>query len=608
MRILFYFFLSGLGSSPVFSQLKPGQVDPRKVPLPAQHYSSEFAFDAPSKPELWKKEKRGLNVSFATTSELFLRSEIPAITTSSTWEGTGWQGERLNTQILVWSPDTINQIRFSVFDFKDDAGRTISRENIKLNLVRYVLSNFPYGAAKTSCDASATDTAYLMPDRFEAFERFDLPGRTVRPVWLSVNIPRGIIAGTYTGNIKVNSDKEEKILSVKIKVQSQTLPAPHDWKFRLDLWQNPSAVAEYFQVEPWSDEHIAFLRKHLKLYADAGGTYITTYAVHSPWTDNSYHLEGGMIDWIKKLNGGWKFDYRIFDQYVSLAMEMGIDRAITIYTPVPWGFRFKVTDEATGNYIYKEWPPESDEFKTNWKIFLDDLRIHLEKKGWLQKTYLGINENPISVTLATIKVIKEHSKDWKITYAGDWHPELSDLLDDYSPVIGKEPSMKELNERKGKGLTTTYYVCCTPPKPNNFLFSPPSEGRFISWYSAACGYDGFLRWAYDAWPADPLRDSRHTFWPAGDCFLVYPDGNSSIRFEKLREGIVDFEKIRILKERAAKSTNKKSKALIKMLDDHLSLFIDNPDYNKRNFSTEKVNRLVNEGKKILNTLSEELAN
>ena len=60
-------------------------------------------------------------------------------------------------------------------------------------------------------------------------------------------------------------------------------------------------------------------------------------------------------------------------------------------------------------------------------------------------------------------------------------------------------------------------------------------------------YDGFLRWAYDAWPADPMRDARHTAWPAGDTYMVYPGGESSVRFEKLREGIVDFEKIRVLR-------------------------------------------------------------
>ncbi len=43
----------------------------------------------------------------------------------------------------------------------------------------------------------------------------------------------------------------------------------------------------------------------------------------------------------------------------------------------------------------------------------------------MQKTYLGINENPLEYTLAAARIIKENSKDWKITYAGDWHPELT---------------------------------------------------------------------------------------------------------------------------------------------------------------------------------------
>lgn len=49
-------------------------------------------------------------------------------------------------------------------------------------------------------------------------------------------------------------------------------------------------------------------------------------------------------------------------------------------------------------------------------------------------------------------------------------------------------------------------------------------------------------------PADPLTDSRFRAWLAGDTYLVYPDARSSIRFERLREGIQDAEKIRILKD------------------------------------------------------------
>lgn len=600
---LFIFFNAG-----AFAQLKKGQIDPSKSPIRHPHYLPEYTFDTPSNPNEWIKQKSGLHVSFASTDELYLRSEIPNLQNETQlWEATGWKGERLNAQILLWSLDTIAQIRVTLHDLKDASGNIFSKENMRLNLVRYVLSNYSYNAKNVSCDVPMSDSAYLMPDRFEPLARFDHPGKTVRPVWLSVDIPLNTKPGVYIGTVELNSDKQLVSLQVKIKVQHQILPKPQDWKFRLDLWQNPWVVASYYDLEPWSEEHKALLKMHLKLYAEAGGKYITTYAVHSPWSDNSYRIEGTMIDWIKRKDGSWKFDYNIFDQYVQLAIEAGVDKAITIYTPIPWGHRFRYLDENSGNYVHEEWSPESEKFKAFWKIFLDDLKGHLEKKGWFEKAYLGINENPLQHTIAAIHAIKNHSTTWKITYAGDWHPELSELLDDYSPVISSEPNAKELQARKSKGFTTTYYVCCTPPKPNNFVFSPPIEGRFISWYAVAYGYDGFLRWAYDAWPADPVRDARHTLWPAGDCFLVYPGGNSSIRFEKLREGIVDFEKIKILRELAAKSTDKKVKEAMKALENQLHLFIDNPDFNKRNFSTERITVMVLEGVKKIETLSDMLS-
>ncbi|MDP9041071.1 MAG: DUF4091 domain-containing protein, partial [Bacteroidota bacterium] len=357
----------------------------------------------------------------------------------------------------------------------------------------------------------------------------------------------------------------------------------------------------YNHVKPWSAEHKALLKKHLVLYAGAGGKYITTYAVHSPWSDNSYMIEETMIEWTKRQNGTWKFDYNIFDQYVQLAMEAGIDKAITIYTPVPWGNRFRYLDEQTGNYIFETWAPRSLEFKNAWNAFLTDLQIHLLKKRWLEKTYLGINENTLEQTLATVKVIRAHSKKWKITYAGNWHQELDTLLNDYCFLYGNEPDVSIVKNRASRGFTSTYYICCNPPKPNDFVFSPPVEGRWLSWYSSAHGYNGFLRWAYDAWPADPQRDARHSLWPAGDCFLVYPGGNSCTRFEKLREGIVDYEKIRILRDRATGSTDKKVKTMIKALDDLLQLFL-----NEHEFKTEKMNADMDKGKEMLEALSDEL--
>ena len=42
-------------------------------------------------------------------------------------------------------------------------------------------------------------------------------------------------------------------------MQQAVLPPPHEWTFRLDLWQNPWVIAWYYHVTPWSDEHKALL-------------------------------------------------------------------------------------------------------------------------------------------------------------------------------------------------------------------------------------------------------------------------------------------------------------------------------------------------------------
>lgn len=563
-----------------FGQTSPGQIDPRHTPGLGPHFDPEFAFDAPADAERWTRETSGLHAAFGSTDEIYFRSEVPAVgSLATTWEGIGWKGERLNAIVLVWSPDALQQVRLEPNDLTDASGRVLSRNSIRLQMVRYVLSNYPARASDATCDA-APPGAWLLPDRLEPLDRFDTVARTARPVWLSVDIPAAIDAGTYEGSVTVKSQTAVVTLRLKVTVQPQTLPPPSEWQFRLDLWQNPWVIAWYYNLRPWSDEHKALLKQHLKLYADAGGKFITTYAVHSPWQDSSYMIEGGMIDWIKQKDASWRFDYRIFDDYVSLAMEAGISKAITVYTPLPWANRFRYLDERTGNIVEESWPPKSDAFKSAWRAFLDDLKQHLERKGWLTRTYLGINENPLDQTLAAISVIKSISPEWKITYAGDWHAELNGLVDDYSSVQGKEPAGPDIHARSTKGATTTYYVCCTPAKPNTFVFSPPAEARYLGWYTAAHGYDGFLRWAYDAWAGDPVRDARHVVWPAGDTFLVYPGSQSSIRFERLREGIVDFEKIRLLRRWASDSPKANVSALSNELQGELSTVASDRDFNE----------------------------
>src|ERR1041385_4821344 len=173
-----------LYSGVAFSQFK-GQIDISKAPNLEGHYEEEYAFDKPTDSARWLKESKGMHVSFGSEDKLYFRTEVPGLQTTSHWEETGWRGERLNTQIVVWSPDTLRQVFFKVNDLKSAGGSTLSANNITMSIVHYVLSNFPYGGAPVNCAPTPYKDVFLMPDRFETIDpkttRFDINGRTVRP-------------------------------------------------------------------------------------------------------------------------------------------------------------------------------------------------------------------------------------------------------------------------------------------------------------------------------------------------------------------------------------------------------------------------------------------
>jgi hypothetical protein len=167
-------------SAPVRAQDGQGQralIAPGKVPVPPFHFQPEYTFDAPGDPARWSAQPRGLSVSFASTDQAYFRSEVPDLPQASqVWEASGWKGERLNGELVVWSPDSVNQIRVAVGDLVNDKGNVLPGRNVHVFLVRYVVSNYPYDAHEVSCGVTDSNPPYLMPDRLEPFE-----ARDVRP-------------------------------------------------------------------------------------------------------------------------------------------------------------------------------------------------------------------------------------------------------------------------------------------------------------------------------------------------------------------------------------------------------------------------------------------
>jgi hypothetical protein len=120
--------------------------------------------------------------------------------------------------------------------------------------------------------------------------------------------------------------------------------------------------------------------------------------------------------------------------------------------------------------------------------------------------------------------------------------------------VGQRHSLmqpEEIAARRATGDISTFYVCCSTLFPNAFTNSQPYESELLCLYAVAHDYDGMLRWAYNSWPAHPEYDSRFRYWASGDTYIVYPGARSSVRFERLIDGVELYEKVHTLRKKYA---------------------------------------------------------
>ena len=269
---------------------------------------------------------------------------------------------------------------------------------------------------------------------------------------------------------------------------------------------------------------------------------------------------------------------------------------------IPIDNDFTYFDEASSDTVVTKLFPGTKEYEDHWRPFLSDFKNHLVEKGWLEITAIGLDERGEEEMASMFSFMKEAAPDFKIAMAGFYHADVNSSIYDFSSNwrdYGRIP-VDSIPPRREAGQVTTYYVACGIPKPNNFTFSPPAESCVEGWIAAAMGFDGFLRWAYNSWPENPLVDSRYIKWPAGDTYFIYPGPQSSVRYERLREGIQDYEKIRILRKELAADSSPKAQTALARLNGFLSA-LDTRTLDKRTAA-----EVVNEGKQLLYQIVKEM--
>lgn len=481
----------------------------------------------------------GLHGTVASTDERYTIDAIPSTPLTDRWHATAWRGERVNAQFLCWaSVEVAHNLRAWSTALRSEGGDVIPATALAPRFIRYVMAD-----------------GNLQPDIIDTVRALDLPAGDVRPVWLSIDVPTDAPPATYHGKVTLQSDGGKCVeFSISLEVLHQTLPVPDQWFFHLDLWQNPFAVARYHRVAPWSKEHFLLMRPLLTRLAQAGQKILTCSILHQPWGAQTFDPFESMIGWTRETDGTWAYDYTVFDQWVDFGESCGIDKQVNCYSMIPWSNRFRYLDAATGDHKTITASPGSKAYEDHWRPFLTDFEKHLKQKGRLEKTTMAMDERPEKLMTTLLGFVRETAPGLKISSAANYTTHMTDGIYDLSIAIGHAhiADAEFLNRRSRSGQRTTFYVCCGPLRPNTFPFSPPAESEWLAIHAAAKGFDGLLRWAYCSWVEDPLMSADYVRWPSGDCFLVYPGDRTSIRFEKLRDGIEEYEKIRLLRAAASK--------------------------------------------------------
>jgi hypothetical protein len=466
-----------------------------------------------------------------------------------------WRGERVNAQLVLHSDAPHEGLRFDPSAVSSGNHRI----PVEARFVRYTLADGkPQG------------------DILDPVESLPLPAGGNRPVWITLDVPHDAGPGEYRGEFTILSDRLRVIIPLRLHVLSATLPPPQRWSFHLDLWQHPQAVARWHDVPAWSDTHLDLLEPSMKRLAAAGQKTITCAIIEEPWNGQTYDRFPTMIEWRRKTDGSWSYDYRIFDRWVSFMSERcGLsDARIHCYSMLPWSLKFRYFDERENRHVDLALQPGTPDYDAFWGRFLEDFTRHLKRKGWWDRTRIAVDERPDAQMRGALATLAKHAPGLRVASAIDRPSDLTKDVDDISPVISHTDRFPRalLDERRAAGRKTTFYVCTQPPVPNTFTFSPPAEAEWLPLFAAANGFDGLLRWAFHSWVENPLVSTDFTSWPSGDCFLVYPGDRSSVRFERLRDGIESFEKIRLLRGHAAKSHHPALASSLSELDKALAGF------------------------------------
>lgn len=462
----------------------------------------------------------------------------------------GIRGEVISAQFVLEASDDLSAVAVEPGPLTHQtSGNPLAPETIAWNFVGSIplaknAGNQPEHALVRRAPARFPD--YLMAERSLAVAK-----GTFRAIWLTIAIPEDAEPGIYLGRVTVRSAQGKQSLPLELTVYPLTLPAKRNLK--VTEWYTTRHFARHHGIEePYSDAWFAMLRN-----------YAENMAAHR---QNVFQVPATSIR-IQRLPGGQlEFDFTRFDQIAEVFWNTGrMDYLETgeLARFHPGGFasreiRFKdftVTDAASGESVTLPGDDVVPHLLPAWED-------HLRRKGWLRKTLFHIKDEPAHHNalewMKVSRAVHQYAPDLRRLDALCTSFVLSDLEIAVPKLDALDAGYDIFKQWQDQGNELWFYtvgIFQGSSYPNKTIDVPVIGSRILHWLNWKYGAVGFLHWGWNQWVEDPFRETGQHL---GDAWHVYPvrDGVlNSIRWEQMRNGIQDYEILRMLEQRVAALKN-----------------------------------------------------
>ncbi len=419
-----------------------------------------------------------------------------------------------------------------------------------------------------SKDSYAPLSGYF-PDPIIYEESRDVKFGNTQPIWITVKIPGDCKPGSYQGNIEVLGEIDGKAFSetkvFDIEVFNPVIEKTSLWVTNWFFLDRLSFLNNNQPVEKHSDLYWELARTMARALAE----YRQNVAMISPFDHTGFTYE----------NGTWSFDFLNFNKMVKLFIEEGVigrlegghfGSRIEGDWLGPFGLHIPVLNDEEND---KELLPLSDpRIKEFYAAFLPAFVENIKVNGWEEQYIQHIADEPIDENVESYieisKFLKSLVPDLKVIEACHTH-QLEDMVDIWVPQMNfLRDGLDFYHDQQEKGSEAWYYTCLAPKGEwaNRFVELPLIKTRLLHWVNFKYNIPGYLHWGFNFWGSNsgivtaenPYDDasgmivSSGNILPGGDCWISYPAYKTiypSIRLEAMRDGIVDYELLKMFREK-----------------------------------------------------------